>query len=78
MDEHHLEPKEGQTIRTAHASPYDGSDFAAAARTLADCDAVVMHCMGYTEEQRRAVADVTGRPVLLARRLLAAAIEQLA
>jgi len=38
---------------------------------------IVMHCMGYTEAMRRTVADVSRRPVLLARRLVAAAVGQL-
>jgi len=33
--------------------------------------------MGYTGEQRRRVAEGSGRPVLLARRLVAAAVAQL-
>jgi protein AroM len=76
--EHHYRPTPGQEIRTAHASPYDGSeDFRRVGRTLAACDVVVMHCMGYTEAQRAAVASGTGRPVLLARRLVASALANL-
>jgi len=36
-----------------------------------------MHCMGYTEAQRGRVAAASGRPVLLARRLVASAVAQL-
>lgn len=76
--EHHLEPREGRSLKTAHASPYDDqADFEAAGRALADCDVIVMHCMGYTDAQRTAVAAGSGRPVLLARRLVAAGIGQL-
>lgn len=76
--EHHLGDAGRQRLTTAHASPYDDrSDFRIAGRALADCDAIVMHCMGYTDAQRRAVATASGRPVLLARRLVAAAIGQL-
>jgi protein AroM len=76
--EHHYRPAPGQRIRTAHASPYDGSeDFRAVGGSLTDCDVVVMHCMGYTETQRTAVASGTGRPVLLARRLVASALSNL-
>lgn len=75
--EHHLEPREGRSLKTAHASPYDDqADFEAAGHALADCDVIVMHCMGYTDAQRAAVAG-SGRPVLLARRLVAAGIGQL-
>jgi len=75
--EHHYAPPEGQRLVTAHASPYEDADFKAAGRALARCDLIVMHCMGYTEEQRSAVARGSGRPVLLARRLVAAAVRQL-
>jgi protein AroM len=75
--EHHYAPAEGQRVVSAYASPYEDADFEAAGRALAGCDLVVMHCMGYTEEQRAAVAKGSGRPVLLARRLVAAAIGQL-
>ena len=61
----------------AAASPYRADDFARAAHELTDADLVVMHCMGYTEAMRRSVAAVTGRPVLLARRLVASAVSQL-
>jgi AroM protein len=37
-----------------------------------------MHCMGYTDAMRQTVASVSKRPVLLARRLVAAAVAQLA
>lgn len=75
--EHHYEPPTGQRVRTANASPYGGADFQAAGRTLSDCDLIVMHCMGYTEAQRDAVVGASGRPVLLARRLVSAALGQL-
>lgn len=73
----HLRPAAHQEVVTTHASPYEGDRFDEAGRALAHCDAVVMHCMGYTEEQRRRVAAAAGRPVLLARRFVAAALVQL-
>jgi protein AroM len=76
-DEFHYRPGPQQELRTSFASPYAGDRFAEAGAELADCDVVVMHCMGYTEEQRRRVADASGRPVLLARRLVASAVAQL-
>lgn len=76
--EHHYHPPAGQRLRSAYASPYDASDdFEAAGRALADCDLIVMHCMGFSEAQRAAVAEASGRPVLLARRLVASALAQL-
>jgi DNA-binding CsgD family transcriptional regulator len=46
----------------------------AAARRLKDCDLVVMHSVGYTEETAREVAAVTHKPVVTARRILAGAV----
>ncbi len=75
--EFHWKPTPRQDVRVTWASPYSGDRFDAAARELSGCDAVVMHCMGFTEEQRGRVARVSGRPVLLARRFVAAAVAQL-
>ena len=62
----------------AHASPYAGADrFVEAAQELAKADVIVMHCMGYSEAMRRRVAEAAGRPVLLARRLVASMVAQL-
>lgn len=63
--------------RVTHASPYAENRLAEAAGELADSDFIVMHCMGYTEDMRRQVAAASGRPVLLARRVVADAVAQL-
>lgn len=76
-DEFHWRPAAHQELRAAFASPYAGDRFDEAGAELADCDVVVMHCMGYTEEQRGRVAAASGRPVLLARRLVSSAVTQL-
>jgi protein AroM len=76
-DDFHWRPAPHQEVRTTFASPYVGDRFDAAGAELADCDVVVMHCMGYTEAQRGRVAAASGRPVLLARRLVASAVAQL-
>jgi len=76
-DDFHWSPGPGQELRVTHASPYAEDRFAAAGAELAQCDVVVMHCMGYTEPQRRQVAEASGRPVLLARRIVASAVAQL-
>ena len=68
---------EGIEAKTSYASPYDGDRWAEAARELADTDLVVMHCMGYSEAMRTRMAELTGRPVLLARRMVATAVSQL-
>ena len=67
-----------QQLRLDYASPYGEDRLEAAAAALADTDLIVMHCMGYTEAMRQTVARASGRPVLLARRLVAAAVGQLA
>lgn len=78
MDEFHYAPREGQVVRMAHASPYDGDRLAEAGRELAGADLIVMHCMGYTESMRDTVVEAAGKPVLLARRVVGAAVAQLA
>jgi protein AroM len=77
MAELHRIVPEGIEIRSAFASPYSGDRFAEAGRALADCDLIVMHCMGYDEAMRAKVATASRRPVLLAQRMLAAAVAQL-
>ena len=67
----------GKRIVTGAASPYTGDDFDAAGRSLAATDMVVMHCMGYSEAMRRRVAAACGRPVMLARSLVAHGIDML-
>jgi len=82
MDEFHVAGvgarSGGYHVVMAHASPYSDRRVEDAARDLAKADLIVMHCMGYTEAMRRTVASVSKRPVLLARRLVAAAVAQLA
>ena len=63
--------------RISHASPYSEDRLEAAAGELGDTDLIVMHCLGYTEPMRDAVAKVTGKPVLLARRVVASTVAQL-
>ena len=65
-------------LRFSHASPYRGQRFAEAGRELADCDVVVLHCIGYDEPMRQEVATASGRPVLLARQIVASALRDLA
>lgn len=72
-----LRPEPGQELIVSHASPYAGRRFDDAGRELAEADVIVMHCMGYTQPQREVIAQVSGRPVLLARRLVAAALSNL-
>jgi protein AroM len=78
IEEFHFRPDVGQTLRASYASPYTPGRLAEASSELAETDLIVMHCIGYTEAMRQTVASVSKRPVLLARRLVAAAVAQLA
>ncbi len=70
------EPAGSRRFILSHASPYSGDRWDTAARELEEADLVVMHCMGYTEPMRQKLARSTGKPVLLARRMVAAAVAQ--
>jgi protein AroM len=78
IEEFHFRPAVGQTLKASYASPYTPERLTQASSDLADTDLIVMHCMGYTEAMRQTVGCVSKRPVLLARRLVAAAVAQLA
>lgn len=77
VQEFHLQDSAERRVRATHCSPYGGDRLEAAADELADCDLLVMHCMGYTEAMRARVAARVQRPVLLARRIVAAAVQQI-
>lgn len=77
VQEFHLHDGARRLIRATHYSPYSGDRLDAAAAELADCDLLVLHCMGYTEAMRARVAARVRRPVLLARRIVAAALQQI-
>lgn len=77
VDSFHLEAPVTAEVRVTHASPYAGDRFAEAGRELADCDLVVMHCMGYTPAMRAKVAAAAGVPTVSAPELLAGVLRQL-
>ena len=62
---------------TSYASPYGGDRFQQAAGELAQANLIVMHCMGYSDAMREKMAELTGKPVLLARRMVVTAVAQL-
>ncbi|MGD1877068.1 MAG: AroM family protein [Kiloniellaceae bacterium] len=66
---------DGKTSKVTFASPYSGDRMQAAGRELSETDMIVMHCMGYSEVMRRQIAEASGRPVMLSRRLVAHAID---
>ncbi|MNK36795.1 hypothetical protein D3C87_553510 [compost metagenome] len=79
---HMAVPLECET-RVVHASPYEADarqaerNFEDAGRELASCDLIVMHCMGYADGMRQAVARASGRPVLLSNRMVAQSLAQI-
>ncbi len=66
-----------RTPKLVAASPYVGDDIAERAAALADCDLVVMHCMGYSEAMRAAARQSISAPVLLSRRIVSGAVRQI-
>lgn len=75
--EFHVHSDAARRVTATHYSPYSGDRLEAAAREVADCDLVVLHCMGYSEAMRAKTAAVTNKPVLLARRIVAGAVQQI-
>jgi protein AroM len=73
----HMEGEVAAEVRVTHASPYEGDRFFEAGRELADCDLVVMHCMGYTPAMRARLAAGAGVPTVSAPELLAGVLKQL-
>ncbi len=74
------EPKQHADYECAaitYASPYSGDRLREAGQQLADMDMIVMHCMGYTNAMRQTVMKASGRPVVLARNVVATGINQL-
>ncbi len=63
--------------KVVSASPYSGGGMAAGAKGVADCDLVVMHCMGYTAAMLEEVRAGTSAPVLLSRRVVAGVVRQM-
>jgi len=62
------------------ASPYaSGDEVSVAAEALkrADPHVIVMHCMGYTQAMKKKVMEITGKPTILARSLVARTVKEL-
>jgi protein AroM len=75
--EFHAIAPPGVEVTGTWSSPYADQRFAEAAAEVKHCDVIVMHCMGYDDTHRAVVREVTGKPVLLAQRMLAAGVAQL-
>lgn len=62
------------------ASPYAAEDevsLAAEALKKADPHVIFMHCMGYTQAMKKKVMEITGKPTLLARSMVARTVKEL-
>jgi protein AroM len=62
------------------ASPYASEDeisIAGEALKRADPHVIVMHCMGYTQAMKKRVMEITGKPTVLARTLVARTLKEL-
>jgi protein AroM len=62
------------------ASPYASEDeisIAAEALKRADPHVIIMHCMGYTQAMKKKVMEITGKPTILARSLVARTVKEL-
>lgn len=70
----HLAYEVNVPIKAAHASPYTRDRFSQAGRDLAECDLIVMHCMGYTADMQAEVAAHVAAPVVLANQLLSSTL----
>ncbi len=71
---------EGRRFVGAVASPYDaGAELARIGRELASqgADLIVLDCMGYTQAMKRTLAEASGRPTVLANRLVGRVVEEL-
>ncbi|MFT3818646.1 MAG: AroM family protein [Rubrivivax sp.] len=67
----------GCALRFSHAAGGDAAALRRAADELRGCDLVVLNSVGFDEADREAVAARMGRPVILARRVVAGAIRLL-
>ncbi|MEM0015124.1 MAG: AroM family protein [Zestosphaera sp.] len=66
-------------IKILSVSPYTGTleDLVRASEELGDRDLIVLDCIGFSTEAKRAVATASGKPVLIPRTLLARVLREL-
>ncbi|MEM2004548.1 MAG: AroM family protein [Zestosphaera sp.] len=66
-------------IKILSVSPYTGTleDLVKASEELGDRDLIVLDCIGFSTEAKRAVATASGKPVLIPRTLLARVLREL-
>ncbi len=68
------------SVFVAAASPYEGTESVATAASLIpeETDLIILDCIGYTAEMKCIIRQLTGKPVLLPRTLLARLISEIA
>ncbi len=64
-------------ITATHAQNANRASLASALLDLAECEIIVLNSVSFDEEDRQTVAKASGKPVILARRLVAGAIRLL-
>ena len=76
LPQQHREFAHGTLIKNARAVVATGETtrLDAAAERLAHAELILMHSVGYTEAMARQMAELTRKPVVTARRIIAAAI----
>lgn len=61
--------------RSAYAAHQDIDQFREAAKSLKDCVYIVLNSVGYSEADRQLVAQLTGKPVILPRRIVSNSVQ---
>ena len=64
-------------VTASHAADGDRQSLARALFDLAECEMIVLNSVSYSEADREMAAKVTGKPVILARRIISSAIRLL-
>jgi len=77
VDENAAYSVRGCALRLTHAAGGDAAELLRAADDLRGCDLVVLNSVAYAEADRQVVAGRMGRPAILARRVVAGAIQLL-
>ncbi|WP_175059173.1 AroM family protein [Thermococcus sp. 2319x1] len=68
-----------ESIKVQSVSSYIGKeeDLIKAAKELKECDLIVLDCMGYSLSAKKLVKEITGKPVVLPRTLMARVVGEL-
>ncbi len=77
IDELDIPALQPYRITASHALDNDKQSLARALFDLADCEIIVLNSVSFSEADREMVAKVTGKPVVLARRIISSAIRLL-